>query len=97
MGTISMTAGALIDGNLNLSRQTQTATYNWARAPKQKSFSRVALNVNDNAGNDRDENLYASYPTTIYDIPATRYQSTFVYGVDFMSSPDASLLLSIGA
>lgn len=95
--SIAMTPGPLVAPSLNLSRQSQTADYNWSRTPSQKAFSRVQLNVDDNAGNDRDENLYSVYPTEIFVIPATRYQSSFVYGVDFMAAPGANLVLSIGA
>jgi hypothetical protein len=79
----------------------QTATYNWARTPLQKSFSRTFIGVNqDAAAGDRDELMFVVYPSQqIFEIPATRYASTFLYQVDGMDNIQgpARLTLSLGA
>jgi hypothetical protein len=81
----AMTAGSLSDSGAQEARSTQTLTYNWARAPKNKGFTRTFIGVVDPAA-DRDEQMYSAYPgSQIYEIPATRYSSEFIYAVDGMN------------
>ncbi|MGG7581040.1 hypothetical protein [Rhizobium sp. Nf11,1] len=80
-----MTPSALAGSGGQGARCTETLTYNWARTPLQKAFTRTYLATNESL-TDRDELLYSSYPDTILDqIPATRYGSTFIYMVDGMN------------
>lgn len=94
---VDMTAGAIVASNTNTARQTQTGVYDFARTPKRKGFTRTSLGTPTTpAGSDQDEYIYTAYPgSPVYDIPADRYQSTFIYARDHMTG--SRLLLSVGA
>ena len=95
--TIDMTSGAITASGTNTARQTQSAAYGFARTPTRKAFSRTFLGTSSSAAaTDRDEYIYTSYPgVQVFDIPADRYGSTFIYAVDYMTN--SRLLLSVGA
>lgn len=95
----AMTAGGVISPGQSGSLCTQNVTYNWSRTPAQKSFTRVRLDVSPSGTDDRDEGVLTGSPLAqVFDIPATRYASSFTYKVDGMTAGfPARLVLSIGA
>lgn len=96
--SILMTAGPVIQGSTNTSRQTQSASYNWARTPGNKSLTRTVLARNQNAGTDADEDMYISYPSTqTLEVPATRYGSEFIWKIDFLDVAGIRVVLDISA
>jgi hypothetical protein len=84
--SLTLVGSAVANNGGNESRFAfASANYNWARTPINKAVTDTAVG-NNGAVQDQDISYYASYPTTVTSIPATRYNSSFQRMHDYATS-----------
>lgn len=99
MTTLPIVAVNILDPITSQARGDVIATLNWARTPKQKSWSMLQANYQGIASgisqNDFDTYMYplGGWPSSplVGGIPGTRYQIAFTLALDFVNAFEVSI------